>query len=238
MRRRVGFTLIEIMVVAALIVGLLAVAVPTLRGIFDAEQTAAARNLALTYTYLRDEAALRNVSFRIAYNLDEASYAIEVGDPGTLIFTNPEDRAAFEEDLQDKLDRFTEREIEEGQAESLQEQQGRFAGLTDPALEGVVTLPPGSRFAWIYTPQYGEDPIEAPDEPEEAPEDQTIVYSYIFPNGTAEHAVIRIAELEDPDDGFTLEVEPLTGRTILHDDPVEISELMDWLPDDAPELTK
>ena len=238
MRRRAGITLIEIMVVMALIVGLLAVAVPTLRGLFDAEQTAAARNLALTYTYLRDEAALRNVSFRIAYNLDEASYTIEVGDPGTLIFTNPEEREEFEEDLQDKLDRFTEREIEEGQASDLEDQKGRFAGLTDPALEGSVTLPPGSRFAWVYTPQYGEDPIEAPDEPEEDPEHQTIVYSYIFPNGTAEHTVVRISEIEDPEDGFTLEVEPLTGRSILHDDPVEVSELMAWLPEEAPELTR
>ncbi len=75
-------TLIEIMVVVALIALVMGVSVPTLRGVLDAEQAGAARELVMTYRYLRDEAALRNVTFRVAYNLDARTYKVEVGEPG------------------------------------------------------------------------------------------------------------------------------------------------------------
>lgn len=231
-------TLIEIMVVCAILGVVLAVSIPTLRGILDAEQTAAARELALTYRYLRDEAALRNVTFRIAYDLDTASYKVEVGDPGTLIFTDPESREEFEEEVDDQLKRFTEREIEEGLAADVEAKRGKFDGLNDPALEGSVELPGNSYFHWVYTPQY-EEPVEAPEEPAEDEDDpHTIVYSYIFPNGMAEQTIVRIASLDDPEDGFTLVVEPLSGRVNLYvDEEVDIDELLDWLPDEGPEIS-
>ncbi len=230
-------TLIEIMVVIAIIAVVLAVGLPTLRGILDAEQTAAARELALTYRYLRDEAALRNVTFRVAYDLDAASYTIEVGEPGTLIFTDPEARAEFEEELEDELKRFTAREIEEGEAADIEAKRGRFEGLNDPAFESAVSLPGNSFFHWIYTPQY-EEAVYAPEEPAEEDAEHTVVYSYIFPNGFAEQTVVRIASIDDPEDGFTLVVEPLSGRVQLLDDPeLELDDLLDWLPDEAPELS-
>ena len=235
---RLGMTLIEIMVVIAIMAVVMAVGVPTLRGVLDAEQTASARELALTYRYLRDESALRNVTFRIAYDLDTASYAVEVGDPATLIFTDPESREEFEEEIEDQLKRFTDRELEEGLAADVEAKKGRFAGLSDPALEGAVALPGNSFFHWVYTPQY-EEPVFAPEEPAEDEDDpHTIVYSYIFPNGFAEQTIVRIASLDDPEDGYTLVVEPLSGRVNLYsnDEDIDIEELLDWLPDEGPEL--
>ncbi len=53
----------------------------------------------------------------------------------------------------------------------------------------------------------------------------------------AEQTVVRIADIEDPEDGFTLVVEPLSGRVILHDDnELELEDLLEWLPDEGPEL--
>jgi hypothetical protein len=41
----------------------------------------AARQIAMTYAQLHDEAILRNRTYRIAYHLDEGYYEIESGEP-------------------------------------------------------------------------------------------------------------------------------------------------------------
>ncbi|MCP4809468.1 MAG: hypothetical protein GY884_29380 [Proteobacteria bacterium] len=234
-------TLVEVMVAAALLAVLVAVAVPSLQGILDARQTGASKQLALTYRYLRDEAALRNVTFRFVYYLDQNTWTVEVGDPDTMVFTTPEARADFEDEIEDDLKRYTQREIEEGEASDVTDKLGRFAGLSDPALEGMVELPTGVRFAWVWTPQYGEpvEPSDEPPDPEDFEEDPgEVVYSYIFADGTAEQTLVRIADVDDDDDGYTLEVEPLSGRVTLHDEVLDYEDLLAWLPDEGPELPR
>ncbi len=234
-------TLVEVMVAAALLAVLIGVAVPSLQGILDARQTGAAKQLALTYRYLRDEAALRNVTFRVVYFLDQARYTVEVGDPETLVFTTPEARAEFEEQIEDDLKRYTQREIDEGEAGDVTDKLGRFAGLSDPALEGTVELPHGVAFNWVWTPQYDE-PVEPSDEPPDLDELEEnpgqVVYSYIFADGTAEQTLVRIADVDDEDDGYTLEVEPLSGRVTLHDEVLDYEDLLEWLPEEGPELPR
>jgi prepilin-type N-terminal cleavage/methylation domain-containing protein len=113
-RGREGMTLIEIAVVIAIILMIGAVALPALNGFLLMEQSAAAKNLGITFKYLRDEAALRNVTFRVAFDLDKRTYEVQVGDPRTLIFLTPDERVAYEDALEDKLASTTEREREEG----------------------------------------------------------------------------------------------------------------------------
>ncbi len=239
-QRRQGMTLMEILVTITIMVGLFAIALPSLKGIFGLERAQAAKQLATTYNYLREEAGLRNVSFRIAYDLDLHSYSVQVGDPSTLIFTTAEERIDFEEELQDELKRYTQREIEEGVAREVQEKQGRFDGLqADVVLDSRVQLPSGTRFGWVYTPQY-EDPVEPRDEELDADfdeeEDHQVVYSFIFPNGYMEQTLVHLVNEEDEEDGFTIEVEPLSGRVLIHDEEVLPEDLSDWLPEEGPEL--
>ena len=54
-RGRRGMTLLEVMVALAVAVGVLVVAVPTIRTIFTLEQHRAAKDLALLYQQLNDE---------------------------------------------------------------------------------------------------------------------------------------------------------------------------------------
>ena len=140
------------------------------------------------------------------------------------------------------MSRFTDRELEEGAAQDLGD---RFQGLDNEAFRSEVELPGNSYFAWVWTPQYDE-PIEPQvdwvggDEfdPEEVDPDEgpTIVYTYIFPNGHTEHTVLRIATIDDPADGFTLEVEPLSGKVHMHDEPFDIEDSLSWVPEEAPDL--
>jgi prepilin-type N-terminal cleavage/methylation domain-containing protein len=238
---RAGISLIEIMVVLAIMAVVLGIGIPSLAAIFDIQQRGAARELASTYGFLVNEAAMRNVTFRIAYHLDEGWYEIQVGDPDTLVFSDPETRARFEDERERDMKSITpssgrdgntaEGEGEEEESDALD----RFRGLDSPGFQSKVELPTNSRYAFVYTPQYGE-PQTPSDTPPEKPEDAKVVYSYVFANGVAEHTVVRIVDIGDPEDGFTVEVEPLSGRVSVESELRDIGESMTWIPDEAPSI--
>ena len=85
-RKRRGMSLLEVMVSLVIAIGVLAVAIPTIGTIFSLDQHRAAKDLALLYQQLHDEAIMRNVTFRVGFNLSDSSYTVEAGDPNTLIF--------------------------------------------------------------------------------------------------------------------------------------------------------
>ncbi len=236
-------TLVEIAVVMAVMALIAMVGVPSIAGLLDLQQRASAKEIAETYRWLIDEAQLRNVTFRMAFNLDAGTWMVEVGDPNTLVFANPEDRLEFEEEQEDAMSQYTEREKEE--AVELDENgdpvgssyTDRFSGLSDAAFTTEQTLAGGCRFAWVYTPQYGEDGIEPNDEMPEDPSEHRMAYTYIFPDGTAEHAVIRIVDEDEEDDGYTVEVNPMTGEVSLSTEVVDPTESFEWIPDEGPNLT-
>jgi len=228
-RRRGGFTVLEVMVVIAILIAVVAVSAPALGNILALEQRRAARDLALTYERLHDEAVLRNVTFRIAYHLDGNFYTVEVGDPDTLIFDDPRKREDYEEALRDKLSRFSEEErVQAMQAES------RFETI-DTFHQQRIELPNGTRFGGVYTPQY-EDFVRPSGEDEEDPEEPLVVYSYLFANGFAEPTVVQLVEARHPDEGFTVVVEPLSGRVELKGELLEQHDVFRDVPDEGPEM--
>jgi prepilin-type N-terminal cleavage/methylation domain-containing protein len=236
MRR--GLTLIEIMVVMAIIAIVLAVGMPAISGVLALQQQSAITELSKTYVWLIDEAAMRNTTFRIAYNLDRNTWKVEAGDPGTLVFSTPEEREKHDQEVSDMMSRFTKRELEEGAASEIEDASGRFEGLDDPVFTTEQTLPDGIRFQFVYTPQYGEDGMMPnPDGPSDDTEDDIIAYTYIFSDGTAEHTVIRIVDVDDEQDGYSLEVEPLSGVVrVTTDEIIKPSDSLSWIPDEGPPL--
>jgi prepilin-type N-terminal cleavage/methylation domain-containing protein len=232
---RAGMTLIEIMVVITIIVIVTGVSIPSMALLLDLRQKEAADTLATTFAYLRDEATLRNVTFRLAFNLDRNTWKVEAGSPDARIFETPEERIAWEKEVGDRMARYTDRELQEGAADELLEQTGRFEGLTDVTLDTNVELPGGSVFAWAYTPEYA-DPVQASLEMPEDPAAEQVVYSYIFPDGQMELTVIRIVGERDPEDGYTLIVEPLTGRIHITSEDTDYRDAFSWIPTQGPEL--
>lgn len=235
-RGRQGMTLIEIMVTIAVIAIVVGLAVPGLSAVLDLQRRDAARTLAETYTWLLDEAAMRNVSFRVVYHLDERTWQVEVGDPNTVVFSTPEDREKFEQQLKDDMKRYTQREIEEGAAAEVQARAGQFDTLDDTVFKTAQALPEGTVFSFVYTPQYGPHGVSPSAEMPEDPEDAAVAYTYIFSDGTAEHTLVRICDEEDPEDGFTVEVEPISGKVRLETDLTDPTQSMSWLPEAGPEL--
>ena len=255
-RPRKGMTLMEIMVVGAIIAGVFAIALPSTRSLMGVDRQVATKNLASTYRYLREEATLRNVVFRVAFDLDDNTWSVQVGDPDTLIFYDQDTRESFEDEMKTELNRYTQREIDEGKADDVVSKIDQFQEVADETLARLVTppevpegeepseeqlaqtkvaLPAGTVFAWVHTPQY-DKPVEPSDEEPEDDEPHAMAYSFIFPNGYAEPTLIRIVDEDDEDDGLTMEVEPLSGRVNLHQEEVELEDILGWIPEEGPEL--
>jgi type II secretion system protein H len=76
-----GFTLIELSLVLLIIGVLLTLAVPRLGLIGEARLDAAGDKLAATLSYLHDEAALRGRIYRVRFDLDRESWAVDAQAP-------------------------------------------------------------------------------------------------------------------------------------------------------------
>lgn len=225
------------MVAMAIMAIMAAIGLPAMSGYLGLQQREAAKEISQTYSWLLDEAALRNVSFRIAYNLDRRSWKVEAGDPATLVFSTPEAREENDERIEDEMSRFTQREIEEGQAEEIDDTKGRFSGLDDPMFTQGNVLPDNTVFAYVFTNQYEEGGLTPnPDGPPDEEEDDRIAYTYIFPDGSAEYTLVRIVDEDDPEDGWSVEVMPISGDIKMVSEEIDPEESLEWIPEEGPEL--
>ena len=235
MRHNRGLTLIELVMVIAILGVMAALAMPSLNAVLGIEQHAAIKEMGQTLTWLQEEAALRNVAFRMEINLDRNQWKVEQGDPTSLIFATPEEAEEFRGEQKSQMRRFTKRQIESGEVD-VAEDPSKFGEIEDPRFETKQVLPEGLQFAFVYTPQYGEDGVEPNPELPDDPEDEAIAYIHIFPDGTAEHAVIRIVELEGEDQGYSLEMSPMGGMIKMTDEILDPRDSLDWIPDEGPDF--
>lgn len=246
-RTRHGMSLVEVMVAIAIMLALAVVMVPAMSSFLQLEQRRVAQELSTTYGYLHDEAVLQNVTYRIAYHIDENYYEIESGAPDALIFDDPEKRQAWEQARDDRMHSLTEDE----RAQQLATEEPQFTGAFGaagggraenagnlPVLHSDVRtrrdLPTGTVFGAVYTPQYGKfiepDPVKA------EKDGPMVVYSHIFANGFTEQTILHIVQANDPTDGYTIAVEPLSGKVTLVGDLKAIEDFRGDIPDEAPEL--
>ena len=138
--------------------------------------------------------------------------------------------------IRDRPSSFQQDESDDDEVTDLRDAGKRFEGLESEMFKTEQKLPEGLSFDFVYTPQYGEEGRRPNSEPPEESKDEIIAYSHIFPDNTAEHTVIRIINDEDPEDGYTLEIEPMTGTIKITDQIITPSDSMSWLPDEGPSI--
>ena len=98
-----GVTLIEIIVVMALMALMFAVAAPSLRTVLGADKRQGSQEVAATLRAVYEEAVVRNQPMRVVFDLDSRSYWVEASDH-VVIFRNRSQAEAFDEFMAEKAE--------------------------------------------------------------------------------------------------------------------------------------
>jgi prepilin-type N-terminal cleavage/methylation domain-containing protein len=196
-----GFTLIEVVIAIALMALLMGIVVVELMD--NSRLDDAAVDLMTTGRTLYDEAAVKHVTLRIAYDLDEGGWWVEGYEGVFQIAGVARDNRAVEEELEEK----------ERRKEELRD---RYGSETPPEVEvdrefmpvggddfAPRQFPEGLRILRVETPQL-KDPVE-----------KGKAYTHFFPGGSAEPTVVVLQD-EDARQSLTLAVEPWTGRMVMY----------------------
>ena len=209
-----GLTLIEIMVAIFLVAVFMAVAVPAFKAATDADLRRTAMRISGASRAAYGEAAVKNVTLRLAYDLDAGAYWIEAY-PGTFQIS------ARERDLDDVRDEEKRRAEDEERERELAERYGKGGEESTmaptqkfvPVQFGFVEperLPEGLRITGVRTPQFKQVVRDGK------------AYTHFFPNGWAERTLVYLED--DGGSKMTLETEPLSGRVIVHDGELDYRE--------------
>lgn len=181
-----GYTLIEMLVVVALIGLISAFALPSVNNYFKLSLNSATREMASVVKETYNSAAMTGKVYRIVYDFKAGSFWVESG-PSTVLLDTTETR---------------ERE----------QRRKRFAKDSDkpPASEFTmdksvtrkkISLPRGVDFEDLITEQSSEPITEG------------TAYTHFFPNGMTEQTVIHLKD--NSNHHVTLIITPLIGRTRL-----------------------
>jgi general secretion pathway protein H len=196
-RRDQGMTLIEIMVVMAILGGILAVAAPRLFTTGNQMRTAV-RKLAVMTRDMRNNARLYNVTTRLVITMDDNkghSYNVESSQGNILLLTADQER---------DLEKLTTAQREGEEKKSIFEQEKRV-------LRAEVNLPKGLFFGGV---EMGK---------KEGEETSGTAYIHFFPQGLAEEAVIHITDRKTLN--WTISINPLTGRADVFERRLTLKEV-------------
>jgi hypothetical protein len=174
---------------------------------------------------------MRKVRFRIAYYLDENRYVVEPGEPGALIAASPEDRETFEAETRRKLALMDE----EQKKAWFQSNRQPFESL---GREGTfeIQIPPSVKLSGFFTTQYGHVIHSGDKLPGSEKEDPLRVFSFVMSNGFIEHTMVQLTSRGDPTEGYTVEVEPLSGVVQLHPEILGPEDTFQFVPETPPAL--
>ncbi len=190
-------TLIELLIVVALIAVAAMAAGPAIRSVTGANSRAAAGELAGAMRWMFDTAAMRHETCRLALDIDHSAWWAE------CTRTRPGERqapavskdgvAAREDDDDSLAERFPdERDAEKRRLLA----RARFGAYEDRQVKRR-TLPGSATFTDVWTQHQRE------------PQASGIDYVYFFPQGQAEAARVPIA---DGDNVYSVVLQPFTGH--------------------------
>jgi len=187
-----GFTLIELMIVIAVVAIMAAAVIPAVNSVTGANARAAAGELAGALRWLFDTAALRHETCRMALDLDRGTWWPEctTGEGRGPVLSRKGTVAEEDEAL---ADRFPD----ERDPEARRLLAGARFGEFRDRLAKRQRLPGSAAFTEVWT-QHQREPLS-----------RGMAYVYFFPQGQAEAARIPVA---DGSYAYTVILQPLTGR--------------------------
>jgi prepilin-type N-terminal cleavage/methylation domain-containing protein len=194
MRDQRGFTLIEMLVVVALIALISAFAVPSISSYFQVSINSATRDLGTTVKEAYNSTVLTGRVYRIAYDLKTNQFWAESGPPNVLLDTEASLKKAEFAKLHDTKDKAPE---------------NPFA-MDKTITRKKTSLPRGVTFDDVIT-QQSKDPVKT-----------GIAYTHFFPHGITEQTIIHL--IDGSGHKASLIISPLIGRTDVYDRYIGLEE--------------
>jgi prepilin-type N-terminal cleavage/methylation domain-containing protein len=198
-----GFTLIELMVVVALIALISVMALPSISSYFQVSLNSATREVAGTVREAYNATLVTGKMHRIAYDLKSGEYWVEVGNANT-------DSAVLEtKESKERAERRKRLHF----GDQKQENTSGFA-MDSTVTKKKKSLPRGVSFEDVVSEQTRE--------PQTA-ETAAVAYTHIFPNGLTEQTIIHITDSSKHH--TSLSITPLLGRTDVYDSYMKPEEV-------------
>ncbi|MBL0275797.1 MAG: prepilin-type N-terminal cleavage/methylation domain-containing protein [Anaeromyxobacter sp.] len=185
-----GFTLVELMIVVAVIAVLSAAVVPAVASLSGADARQAAGELGGGLRYLYDTAALRHATCRMALDLTARTWSAECAEGAVGVARGDDAAATSDEELADRLPDERDQERRRLLAKT------RFGAFGDRLVTRREL--PGTTAIREVRVEGRREPIT-----------EGTAYVHFFPGGQAERAWVEVA---DGDAVYTVVVEPFTGR--------------------------
>jgi general secretion pathway protein H len=192
-----GFTLIEIMVVVAIIAAVLAIGAPKLFNTTN-QMRSAVRKLAVTTRSIRNVARLKNSTVRLVLNMEadkNHSYAVEAANGVVPLMSEEQEK---------ELKKLTSSQRKDD------EEKSKFEPETS-VVKAPVSLPRG---LFISNVEYSDrtEPI-------------TSGHAYIdfFPQGLSEESAIHLTDRKTLN--WTITIHPLTGRAQVFERNISLKEI-------------
>jgi prepilin-type N-terminal cleavage/methylation domain-containing protein len=181
-----GFTLVELLVVIALIGLVTLVSLPTVSSMFQVSLGTASREIATTIKEAYNSAMITGKVHRVAYDLKEHQYWVESGPTTTLL-----DTEATREKEERRRKFKTSIDAEEAPSSPF--------GIDKSVTRSKKSLPRGVEFEDILS------------ERDKEPLSEGTAYTHIFPSGITERTLIHLKDTQKHQ--LTLVVETITGKT-------------------------
>jgi general secretion pathway protein H len=226
MRRRVregGYTLIEVLAVAAIAVGLIAASAVGIRRLRQSDLRTASARLAGAIRFTYDRAITTGRYYRLVIDLDQKTYWPEVSDD-RFYLVRGRSRAPTEDEA-DTSQAQTAKPSGSGTGSTLGLLSG--GGSTTPTTVAAKVGVGKARFAPDSTasrrqsaPLQGVAITAVWTARFDEPVTQGRTYLYFYPEGMTERAIIHVADTSDG--AYSLVVHPLTGRVQIFNWRVEL----------------
>lgn len=190
-----GFTLIELMVVVAIIALLSAMVIPSVSSYFKVSLASASREMAGTIKETYNTTVVTGRVHRLVYDLKENTYWVESG-PSTLLLDTKESR---ERDARKRRLGANSTTDKEGQAKK---EDSPFQ-LDKSVTRKKISLPAGASFEDIVTQQSAEPITEGK------------AYTHFFPHGLIEQTVVHLKD--ESKHQVSLIISPIVGKTDMYE---------------------
>lgn len=217
-----GFTLIEMMIVLAIVALITAVTVTGLRSMFKTDLRSTATRMAGSIRYLFDRASTTGRVHRLVLDFDNGKYWAEVSDDQFILGAGKETEESRKKEAE-KIAKEEEVKREAAEKEAFFgasqipskympkpfiPKRAKFDAFRETAVK-PITLKSGVFMADLYTPRLLKPLAEGKG------------YIYFFPMGMTEAATIHLSDGKDT--FYTLIVHPLNGRVSVKNSFVEVN---------------